>query len=61
MKFLKRRKAFIYIEAERFDEARALLTQMAESNDEDDRKFAASELEYLNELMAHTVTAKDLT
>ena len=54
MKFLKRRKAFIYIEAERLDEARALLAQMAESNDEDDRKFAAAELEYLNEQLAQS-------
>lgn len=54
MKFLKRRKAFIYIESQRYDDARALLNEMANSSDEDDRRFAAGELEYLNEQLSQS-------
>lgn len=54
MKFLKRRKAFIYIESQSYDDARALLNEMANSSDEDDRRFATGELEYLNEQLSNS-------
>ena len=50
MKFLKRRKTFIYIEMERYDDAEALLQEMLESGDEESKDFAANELEYLRNL-----------
>ena len=50
MRFLKRRKAFSYIEAKMYDAAEAILKEMSSSNDERDREFAINELEYLNNL-----------
>jgi tetratricopeptide (TPR) repeat protein len=50
IKFLKRRKAYVFIEMERYDDAEVLFREMLESNDEESKDFAANELEYLRNL-----------
>ena len=47
--FLKRRKAYILTDAQRFVEAEVLLQELLNSNDEITRNFAASELQYVIE------------
>jgi hypothetical protein len=46
--FLKRRKAYILMELQKYDEAKALLVEM--QADPDLAQFAKSELEYLENL-----------
>ncbi len=45
--FLKRRKAYILTDAQRFVEAEILLQELLNSSDEVTRNFAASELRYV--------------
>jgi hypothetical protein len=46
--FLKRRKAYVYIEKNRFDDAESLLKQML--NEPDNSDFAINELAYIQKI-----------
>lgn len=54
IKFIKRRKAFVFIEMKRYDDAENLLKEMLESNDEESKEFAVNELQYLQQLRSES-------
>ena len=49
---LKRRKVYIYVESQKYNEAEALLTELGRSTNQDIREFVVSELDHICQLRA---------